>query len=143
MKKSEIIKINEMRLQGKSTTEIAVVLDISANTIRSYIRRHPEAFGCKPCRNCGKLFCQPFRRKEKLFCSDKCRMAWWNSHREQVRKKTYYTITCNYCGKEFESYANKDRKFCCRDCYFRSRSNSPENDRALSGIPGSAEHHAT
>jgi len=108
MKKHEITGINEMRLQGKSASEIAWKLGISVHTVRSHIRRHPDLVGGNPCKNCGKSIMAVPGRKEKLFCSDKCRMAWWNSHREQVRKKTFYTIVCAYCGKEFESYGKHD-----------------------------------
>ena len=143
MKKQEIKAINEMRLQGKSPTEIAWALGISVNTIRTHIRRHPEIDGGKPCKNCGKPILQPLGRKEKLFCSDKCRMAWWNGHREQVRKKAYYTIVCFQCGKEFESYGKKDRKFCCRDCYLQSRRpHTPENACQVPDCSGSSGHHA-
>ena len=30
-------------------------------------------------------------------------------------------LTCQHCGKEFESYGNKNRKYCCRTCYIASR----------------------
>lgn len=143
MKKQEIKIINEMRLQGKSASEIACLLGISVNTIRTHIRRHPEISGGKPCRNCGRPMIQPAGRKEKLFCSDKCRMAWWNTHREQVRKKAYYTIICAHCGKEFESYGKKSRKFCCRDCYLQSRKPCAAEDMdSLSSLSGSSGHHA-
>jgi endogenous inhibitor of DNA gyrase (YacG/DUF329 family) len=121
MKKQDMETINTMRLQGKSPAEIAWALGISVNTVRSHIRRHPELEGGKPCKNCGRPISTLPGRKEKLFCSDRCRMIWWNSHREQVQKKAYYRLTCSYCGKEFESYGNQNRKFCCRDCYRRSR----------------------
>ena len=143
MKQSDLNAILGMLREGKSASEIALVLDISVNTIRSYIRRHPETFGGKCCKSCGKPLSQPEGRKEKRFCSDKCRMAWWNSHREQVRKKAYYTLTCTQCGKEFESYGNQNRKFCCRDCYLQSRhAFAAQNTGTIQGVSGNSEHHA-
>lgn len=143
MKKQEIKAINEMRLRGKSPSEIALALGISVNTIRTHIRRHPEINGGKSCKNCGKPILQPLGRKEKLFCSDRCRMEWWNSHREQVRKKAYYTIVCSHCGKEFESYGKKSRKYCCRDCYLQSRKpGATEDIGTLSSLSGNSGHHA-
>lgn len=121
MKKQEMDAIHEMRLQGKTVSEIALTLGISANTVRSHIRRHPEVFGGLNCEHCGKAICQSAGRKRKRFCSDRCRMGWWNSHRELVQKKAYYRLICVHCGKEFESYGNRNRKFCCRGCYLRSR----------------------
>lgn len=142
MKKQEIKAINEMRLQGKSPAEIACRLNIPVNTIRTHIRRHPEICGGKPCKSCGKLILQPPGRKEKLFCSDKCRMAWWNSHRDQVRKNAFYTIICSNCRKEFTIYGKKDRKYCCRDCYLQSRKScAAENIDAISSLAGIAGYH--
>ena len=70
-------------------------------------------------KNCDKPIYQPPGRKPKLFCSDKCRMTWWNSHRDAVNKKAYRTFVCEYCGKEFTSYATDTRKYCSRECYFK------------------------
>lgn len=143
MKKQERETINAMRLQGKSATEIAWTLGISVNTARSHIRRHPELEGGNPCKNCGRPISALPGRKEKLFCSDRCRMTWWNSHREQVQKKAYYKIICASGGKEFESYGNQNRKFCCRNCYLLSRRalSLPEAG-AVSIQPGDPGHHA-
>ena len=143
MKKQERETINAMRLQGKSPAEIAWNLGLSVNTVRSHIRRHPELQGGKPCKNCGRQITALPGRKEKRFCSDKCRMAWWNSHREQVQKKAYYTILCAHCGKEFESYGNQNRKFCCRNCYllFRRSANLSETG-TLPNQHGNPRHHA-
>ena len=143
MKKQEQETINAMRLQGKSASEIAWTLGISVNTVRSHIRRHPELEGGKPCKNCGRSISTLPGRKEKLFCSDRCRMIWWNSHRGQVQKKAYYRLTCSYCGKEFESYGNQNRKFCCRNCYllFRRSANLSETG-TLPNQHGNPRHHA-
>ena len=111
MKKQDIKTIHEMLQLGKTSTEISLAVGIPSSTIRAHVRRHPELYGGKACRNCGKIMAQPVGRKVKHFCSDKCRMAWWNSHREQVQKKTYYTLVCTHCGKEFESYGNQNRKY--------------------------------
>lgn len=46
-------------------------------------------------------------------------MTWWNSHRDAVNKKAYRTFVCEYCGKEFTSYATDTRKYCSRECYFK------------------------
>ena len=143
MKKQDMETVNTMRLQGKSASEIAWTLGISVNTVRSHIRRHPELEGGKPCKNCGRPIVALPGRKEKLFCSDKCRMTWWNSHREQVQKKAYYRLTCTHCGKEFESYGNQNRKFCYRNCYLLSRRalSLPEAG-AVSVQSGNPGHHA-
>lgn len=39
------------------------------------------------------------------------------SGRFSPRGNPYYTITCKYCGKEFEvKYAERSREFCCKSC---------------------------
>ena len=121
MRLQDKIAINNMRLEGHSPSVIAAKLGLSAGTVRSHIHRHPNIPGAKACKNCGKPLMQPKGRREKNFCSDSCRMAWWNSHQEDVNRKAYYELVCQHCGKEFESYGNKNRKYCCRACYVASR----------------------
>ena len=121
MRLQDKIAINNMRLEGHSPSVIAAKLGLSAGTVRSHIHRHPNIPGAKACKNCGKPLMQPKGHREKKFCSDACRMAWWNSHQEAVSRKAYYNLVCQHCGQEFESYGNKNRKYCCRACYVASR----------------------
>ena len=122
MTKQEISMLNLMRTKGKTAAEIALELRISVNTVRSYIRRHPpDETAQSACRYCGKAVAQHPGRKVKLFCSDKCRNAWWKEHPASVNRKAYYRLTCEHCGKEFESYGNQNRKYCSRACYADSR----------------------
>ena len=98
MTKHEIEILNVMRSRGKTAMDIALTLQISVNTVRSYIRRHPLEDAVRvECRQCGKLILQVKGRKAKYFCSDKCRNAWWNAHPEKVQRKAYYHLTCEYC----------------------------------------------
>ena len=122
MNQQEISTLNIMRSRGKSSAEIALATGVSVNTVRSYIRRHPpEAMVQSICKYCGKPVIQPVGKKVKLFCSDRCRNAWWKEHPENIQCKAYYHFTCVYCGKEFESYRNKNRKYCSRACFANSR----------------------
>lgn len=122
MTKQEIETLNLMRSHGKSAADIAIALGLSVNTVRSYIRRHPPKDAVQVgCRRCGKLVMQVKGRKAKYFCSDRCRNAWWNAHPEKVQRKAYYRLTCQFCGKEFVSYGNKNRKYCSRLCYADAR----------------------
>lgn len=110
-------EINNLRLQGYGSTKIAERLGISSNTVKSHIRRHPELDGALFCLQCGKPVPQNPKRKQKKFCSDKCRNTWWNHHQDKVNRQAYYTLVCQHCGKEFQSYGNRHRKYCSRDCY--------------------------
>lgn len=123
-------KIKQMRGEGFSYSKIAATLGISENTVKSYCRRNnlggagmgianqaDDAF----CRQCGVPLNHTPGAKKKRFCSDKCRMAWWNAHPEAVNRKAIYLFTCDHCGTAFESYGNKNRKYCSRACYGKSK----------------------
>ena len=124
------MKIVEYRNQGRSYTEISKLMDLSINSIKTYCKRHglggsaaysaavPEISRCEMC---GKEIQQNPRRKRKRFCSDRCRMAWWNSHQDQVKRKANYEFTCPYCKKIFISYGNANRKYCSHSCYIEDR----------------------
>ena len=71
-------EITKMRIKGCCVKEIATTLNLSINTVKSHIYRHPELPGRNRCLQCGSYFSQPQGRKQKKFCSDKCRMNYWN-----------------------------------------------------------------
>lgn len=48
-------------------------------------------------------------------------MRFWNSHRDEVKHKAVYTFTCPYCGREFQSIGNPNRKYCSRECVANAR----------------------
>jgi len=123
-------QIAAYRESGMSYTQISKLMDLSINSIKTYCRRHnlggPLAFDVPmsqtvACLNCGKKVAQNPGRKEKKFCSDRCRMLWWNSHTDQVKRKANYECTCIRCGKVFISYGNKARKYCSHSCYIEDR----------------------
>ena len=129
MTKQEIETLNLMRSHDKSAADIAITLGLSVNTVRSYIRRHPPKDTVEVgCRQCGKPVMQHKGRKAKYFCSDRCRNAWWNAHPEKVQRKAYYRLACRFCGKEFVSYGNKNRKYCSRLCYADARRSRSVSD---------------
>ena len=76
-----------MYRQGQKYKEIADLLLLSPNTVKSICRRS----GIKPltsgeadpgrCRNCGLPLSHTAGARQKLFCSDRCRYAWWNKKR--------------------------------------------------------------
>ncbi len=121
MKKQDAERMSSMIKNGFGATSIARTLGISVNTVRSYIRRHPGLGSADTCRECGKKLIQSPGYKKKKFSSDQCRMAWWNSHREQVNRQSFTILICRTCGKEFESYANPKRKYCSRECYYKAQ----------------------
>ena len=54
MKNQDIIKLNDLRQQGKGAAEIAEMLNLPLNTVKSYLRRHPEADTSRVCPQCGE-----------------------------------------------------------------------------------------
>jgi len=122
--------IHRLRGEGLSYAKISALTGISENTIKSYCRRNDLGSGATEipdtsvgsfCRQCGSPLTQTNRAKPKRFCSDKCRMAWWNSHPDAVNHKLVRQITCQSCGKIYTTLGNRTRKYCSRTCYGKSK----------------------
>lgn len=118
MTTEEKMKILQMRSKDISIREIASVLNLSVNTVKSFCSRNKSS---QLCLCCGTSIIQPPRTRLKKFCSDKCRMKWWNSHAHEVNRKAMYEFSCACCGQYFQAYGNKHRKYCSRACYIKSR----------------------
>ena len=119
-------QIAAMRRSGISYGKIATDLGASEGTVKSFCRRNKlgalsESFD-GACAFCGKPLTHTAKAKKKRFCSDKCRLSWWNAHPEAVNRKAVYCFTCASCGTAFESYGDKNRKYCSRACYGLARS---------------------
>lgn len=117
-------KIKDMRCNKRSYAEIAVALDLPVNTVKTFCRRNhlsdADLTGDLLCQNCGCSMTRG-KYKPKRFCSDKCRMLWWNSHQNQVKRSAHYSFVCACCGSEFTVYGNANRKYCSRACYLKAR----------------------
>lgn len=132
--------VESLRSQGLGYKRIAAQTGISANTVKSYLRKYapaateqeassvvqkivaiPAMDGESYCRCCGKPVAQNPGRKEKKFCSDSCRTNWWNSHLDLVKRKAIYHFTCPTCGRDFSAYGNAHRKYCSHSCYIEDR----------------------
>ena len=123
--KNQILKLKE---DGLGYKKISKQLGISLGNVKSVIRRNERAPEIHYCKNCHKEISNIPGKKHKVFCCDACRMEWWNSHKSQVNKKANYTLKCIHCGKEFISYGNKDRKYCCHECYIAHRYSGGNQD---------------
>jgi hypothetical protein len=55
-----------------------------------------------------------------LFCSDECRLTWWNQNKYREGGKPR-TFKCLNCGKEFQAFVVKERKYCSHACYIEAR----------------------
>lgn len=122
MRNDDRLRIEQLKQNGYGYKKIASELNLSPNTVKAYLRRKKaNENGVRVCKNCGAPVRQIAHKKEKLFCSDTCRMAWWNKHQSQVKRKAFYQLTCAYCGISFVSYGNKNRVYCSRSCYALAR----------------------
>lgn len=121
MTNEEKYKIVEMRNSGASFRKIAIALNISPNTVKSYyLRLHETEDGV--CKECGKPIASLPKKKKKRFCCDECRFKWWSKHREERTLKATYNYICPECGKTFTAYGNSHRVYCSRDCSAKGRS---------------------
>ena len=102
------------------------MLGLPVTTIKSYCSRNGfggiadstnDSKNNDSCLCCGRPLIHIQGKKKKKFCSDKCRMQWWNSHQDQVKRKAIYEFECKCCKKKFTVYGNANRKYCSRDCY--------------------------
>ena len=119
--------ITDLRQRGLGYKKISALTGIGINTVKAFCRRHGTECEAETgtslifCRGCGRPIETAPKQKPRQFCSDACRMRWWNSHPEQIRRKAYYSFTCPQCGRQFESYGNDHRKYCSRACAAASR----------------------
>jgi len=124
-------QIKRLREDGYGYGKIASMLGLSDNTVKSFCRRQGltkvsankggQGDDLHFCKCCGIPIVQMQGRKEKKFCSDTCRMRWWNSHLNEVKRKAVYEFECAFCHRLFTAYGNANRKYCSHDCYVEDR----------------------
>ena len=129
MTTSQKARISQMRLDGESYAAIADALGLSRNTVKSFCLRNicaetnekkaPALTGT--CALCGKGFVLCPGHRQRRFCSDRCRMVWWNAHRDLLKSNAKVEYTCAHCGKHFMGYVKQQRKFCSHACYIAHR----------------------
>ena len=124
MKQKE--RISALRSRGEGYASIAKILGLTKSQVSGYCRRAGLSkgdmrFSSDVCPECGSPIEQSPGRKPRRFCSDRCRMAWWNSHPEMVRRRANYTFECAGCGNAFTAYGNAHRKYCSHACYIADR----------------------
>lgn len=128
MKPSDKTKIEAYRKNGVSYAEIAEIMSLPLNTVKSYCKRHDlggrrerTAENISLCLQCGTGIPQSPHRKIKKFCSDECRNLWWRSHPTEVHRKSEQIFICPVCKCEFSAYSSSKQKYCSRACYGKSK----------------------
>ena len=139
MTEQQKITIRNLREQNFSYIAIARAMSLTVSTIKSYCQRsglagnRKDAFKSQS-NNLKALltFCSQIIQKEKvkrrIFCSDECRVTWWNSHLELVKRRNPHTDRCLCCGNEFTWHGSKERKFCSHACYIKHRYEGVTNE---------------
>ena len=130
-------QIEELRLKGLGYKSVATVVGTTKENVRYYCKTHGlmgkadlaalnfEEHKKNPehCKHCGGKIDRNPRSGLKLYCSEQCRRAWWkeNNDKSNHSKQAMYELECHYCKREFKSYGNENRKYCCHDCYIKDR----------------------
>ena len=129
-------KIRELSMGGYGYRKIASVLNISPNSVKSYLKRNPvdnvDFLDFQICKYCGVSLESENTRPDKVFCSKKCKNQWWNRN-PNVKSKSIELLVCPCCNKQFYSYKSRSRKYCSMKCYDKTRgvSDYNENDKII------------
>ena len=132
MTEAEKTRLVQYREQGKGCAEIARLMNLSVNTVKSFLRRNKvhidsvqitlplpakKDMHTGRCRQCGIAISQSEHSREKLFCSDKCRLQWWHEHRGDSKRAV--ERICPECSKVFST--DRTQKYCSHECYILAR----------------------
>lgn len=109
--------IKNLHKRGWSVNKIADSMNLSKNTVKSFLWRLSKEEGepkkeTKNCAYCGAELPYTPGGRERRFCSDKCRTKYWNKERANEP----YKCICKNCHKEFVSFGNKKKAFCSKEC---------------------------
>ena len=128
--------VRKMRGAGESYAKIAGALGLSENTVQSFCRRNnltdgyvrngePTGKGAPFCLSCGVPIRQTPGYRGRKYCSDRCRIAWWNKRPAGPGRKSTRSFACLACGKQFDAYGRRERKYCSQSCSARSKRSRP------------------
>lgn len=130
MTKAKAEKIIELRKSGLGYQAIAKEIGVSRDSVRSFCKNHniePETIarddkryqGC--CPNCHKRLQKQKSGRPRKFCSKECQVAYWNTYGKGAERATEFTAKCKYCGREFSTYVNQNKKYCCHEHFVIDR----------------------
>ena len=137
MTEEQGIQIVKLRGQGLGYKQIASMVNLSRDSVRSYCKHrgltgYVEAVQMnmkelvkngEACGFCGGPMKKASTGRPRRCCSEECRRRYWKGHRSEIRKseKAIYIRVCPYCNETFESYGNKNRRYCCHEHYIKNR----------------------
>ena len=108
------VQIRDLKSSGLGAKEIADKLNLSFESVKKHLQRHPVTDGLF-CKCCGKPLEQKDKRK-RLFCSKKCKDKYW--HTKTTKCPEYFKeFVCIECGRTFFEYTSVARRYCSRICF--------------------------
>lgn len=123
-----------LRARGMSLGKTAKWTGLTKNVVSKLCQDiHPEESANEleelmqsgaACMYCGaELPKQEGVGRKAHYCGNNCRREYWRIHRSEVQKRpqSMYTHICAYCGKTFEVYGTRERKYCNRHCFMLHR----------------------
>ncbi len=136
MNKMQKEKVRQMRGYRISYSKIAKAVGLPENTVKSFCRRNQlniraesvvgsSSKGMPYCLNCSKQITQTPGHRGRKYCSDRCRITWWNKRPVVPGRKNIRSFTCLACGKQFDTYGKRERKYCSRTCSAGSKAVRP------------------
>ena len=110
-------EIQRLRQTGMAYAAIAKMLNLPANTVKSFFRRQKTDTTGAVCEQCKKPI-DTLQHPNRRFCSDSCRTKWWNRHQKQ---EAPFIGICKHCQKEFRMRRRADQVYCSHACYIADR----------------------
>ena len=103
-------RVLELRDKGLTYRDISHIENMPLGSVKSICARKKEPLLISRCIYCGKSITSIKGRRQKKFCNDKCRMAWWNSHRDLISiKKALQVYMQKLWTTIYFSYAKKSQ----------------------------------
>lgn len=137
MTEEQKLQIRKLRQQGLGYQAIGKMVNLSRDSVRSYCKNHglqgvrlavemntkERIKNGEACAYCAGPIKKAKTGRPARFCCEACRRSYWKAHRDEGKKseKATYTMECKYCHQIFESYGNKNRKYCCHAHYVLDR----------------------
>ncbi|MCQ2772968.1 MAG: RNA polymerase subunit sigma-70 [Bacilli bacterium] len=130
MTENEKQRILELRNSGLGYKAISNETGIAIGSVKSFLRRRNEEATRTVllCKCCGLPLIQTKGHRQKKFCSNKCRMKWWKENKNLLKEDKMAIAICPTCGKEIKYYPSKNRKYCCWNCYIKSKKVVQDNE---------------
>ena len=134
-------QIKDMRVAGHGYKAIATNVGLSRDAVRQYcksnglggflevVKLNMEIHQNYKCKYCSKTLYQKPKVKTKIFCCKECCEKWWAENAHLKNKTAIYKFTCQFCKCEFESYGNKNRKYCSHGCFIKNTYYREENKK--------------